>query len=161
MRQQPQRLVFVDETSVNTTMTRRRGRSRKGQRLRAAAPFGPWKTQTVIAGLRRHELSAPWVRDGPITRSAFEAYIETQLAPTPRKGDVVILDNLVIHKSETAAQCLKRHGASLLPLPPYSPDLNPIEIIPPRNRSRRRSVEAAPAGRPCGPPGIGALDGKP
>jgi transposase len=127
MRQQPHRLIFLDETYVNTKMTRLRGRSRKGQRLRAAAPFGHWTTQTVIAGLRCHELSAPWVIDGPITRSAFEAYIETQLAPTLRKGDVVILDNLAVHKSETAAQYLKRHGAWFLFLPAYSPDLNPIE----------------------------------
>ena len=92
MRQQPYRLVFLDETYVNTKMTRLRGRSRKGQRLRSAAPFGPWETHTFIAGLRCHELSAPWVIDGPLTRRAFETYIETQLAPTLAKGDVVILD---------------------------------------------------------------------
>ena len=86
MRQQPYRLVFLDETYVNTKMTRLRGRSRKGQRLRASAPFGHWKTQTFIAGLRCHELSAPWIIDGPITRSAFDTYVETQLAPTLREG---------------------------------------------------------------------------
>ena len=127
MRQQPSRLVFLDETSVNTKMTRLRGRSRKGQRLRTAAPFGPWKTHTFIAGLRCHELSAPWVIDGPITRRAFETYIETQLAPTLAKGDVVILDNLAVHKSAKAAACLKQRGAWFLFLPAYSPDLNPIE----------------------------------
>jgi transposase len=127
MRGQPHRLVFLDETFVNTKMARRRGRSRKGQRLRASAPFGPWGTHTFIAGLRCHELSAPWVIDGPITRRAFEAYIETQLAPTLSKGDVVILDNLAVHKSEKAAQCLKQRGAWFLFLPAYSPDLNPIE----------------------------------
>jgi hypothetical protein len=79
MRQEPHRLVFLDETFVNTTMTRLRGRVRKGQRLRASAPFGPWKTHHFLAGLRCHELSAPWVIDGPITRSTFEVYIETQL----------------------------------------------------------------------------------
>ena len=127
MRQQPSRLVFLDETSVNTKMTRLRGRSRKGQRLRTAAPFGPWKTHTFIAGLRCHELSAPWVIDGPITRRAFETYIETQRAPTLAKGDVVILDNLAVHKSAKAAACLKQRGAWFLFLPAYSPDLNPIE----------------------------------
>src|SRR5215218_2715768 len=91
MREQPHRLVFLDETYVNTKMTRLRGRSLKGQRLRTAAPCGHWKTHTFIAGLRCHELSAPWIIDGPITRSVFEAYIETQLAPTLSKGDVVIL----------------------------------------------------------------------
>ena len=81
----------------------------------------------VLAGLLCHELSAPWIIDGPITRSAFDTYIETQLAPTLRQGDVVILDNLAAHKSEKAAQCLKRQGAWFLFLPAYSPDLNPIE----------------------------------
>jgi hypothetical protein len=76
-----------------------------------SAPFGHWQTHTFLAGLRCHELSAPWVIDGPITRLALEAYIETQLAPTLRKGDLVILENLAVHKSEKAAQCLKRHGA--------------------------------------------------
>ena len=128
MREQPHRLVFLDETYVNTKMTCVRGRSRKGQRLRASTPFGDWKTQTFIAGLRCHELRAPWVIDGPITRLAFEAYIETQLAPTLSRGDVVILDNLAVHKSEKAAQCLKQRGAWFLFLPPYSPDLNPIEM---------------------------------
>jgi transposase len=127
MREQPHRLVFLDETYVNTTMTRLRGRSRKGQRFRASAPFGHWGTHTVIAGLRCHELSAPWVIDGPITRSAFEAYIETQLAPTLSKGDGVILDNLAVHKSAKAEACLKQCGAWFLFLPAYSPDLNPIE----------------------------------
>ena len=127
MREQPHRLIFLDETYVNTKMTRLRGRSRRGQRLRMSAPFGPWTTHTFIAGLRCSELSAPWIIDGPITRLSFEVYIETQLAPTLHKGDVVILDNLAVHKSEKAAQCLKQRGAWFLFLPPYSPDLNPIE----------------------------------
>src|SRR5215217_703228 len=92
-------------------MTRLRGRSRKGQRLRMSAPFGHWTTHTFLAGLRCNELCAPWVIDGPITRLAFEAYIETQLAPTLRDGDVVILDNLAVHQSEKASQCLKQRGA--------------------------------------------------
>ena len=120
-------LIFLDETYVNTKMTRLRGRSRRGQRLRMKAPFGHWKTHTFLAGLRCNELCAPWIIDGPITRLAFEAYIETQLAPTLRKGDVVILDNLAVHTSEKAAQCLKQRGAWFLFLPAYSPDLNPID----------------------------------
>jgi hypothetical protein len=111
MRQQPSRLVFLDETYVNTKMTRLRGRSRKGQRLRTAAPFGPWKTHTFIAGLRCHELSAPWVIDGPITRRAFETYIETQLAPTLAKGDVVILDNLAVHTTRPGSGTPKPAGS--------------------------------------------------
>jgi transposase len=83
---------------------------------------------TFIAGLRCHSLSAPWVIDGPINRATFDTYVETQLAPTLAKGDVVILDNLAVHKSEKAAQCLKAKGAWFLFLPACSPDLNPIEI---------------------------------
>ncbi|MFC5483222.1 IS630 family transposase [Microvirga aerilata] len=142
MRQEPHRLVFLDETSVNTKMTRLRGRSRKGQRLRMSAPFGHWKTHTFLAGLRCHELSAPWIIDGPITRLAFEAYIETQLAPTLHQGDVVILDDLVVHKSDKAAQCLKQRGAWFLFLPAYSPDLNPIEQDFAKIKAHLRKAEA-------------------
>ncbi len=142
MRQQPYRLVFFDETYVNTKMTRLRGRSRKGQRLRASAPFGHWKTHTFVAGLRSHELSAPWIIDGPITRSAFDTYIETQLAPTLRQGDVVILDNLAVHKSERAAECLRQRGAWFLFLPAYSPDLNPIEQAFAKLKAHLRKAEA-------------------
>jgi transposase len=142
MREQPHRLVFLDETFINTKMTRLRGRSRKGQRLRASAPFGHWTTHTFIAGLRCHELSAPWVIDGPITRLAFEAYIETQLSPTLAEGDVVILDNLAVHKSKKAAQCLKQKGAWFLFLPAYSPDLNPIEQAFSKLKAHLRKAEA-------------------
>ena len=109
-------------------MTRLRGRSRRGQRLRADAPFGHWGTQTFIAGLRCHELTAPWVIDRPLNRPAFDTYIETQLAPTLNQGDIVILDNLAVHKSQRAAECLRRRDAWFRFLPPYSPDLNPIEM---------------------------------
>ena len=142
MRAQPHRLIFLDETFVNTKMTRLRGRSRKGHRLHAAAPFGQWKTHTFIAGLRCHALSAPWVIDGPITRLAFETYIETQLAPTLQKGDVVILDNLPVHKSKKAAQRLKQRGAWFLFLPAYSPDLNPIEQTFAKIKAHLRKAEA-------------------
>ncbi|WP_099514456.1 IS630 family transposase [Microvirga ossetica] len=142
MRQQPYRLVFLDETYVNTKMTRLRGRSCRGQRLRAAAPFGHWKTHTFLAALRCHELSAPWIIDGPITRSAFDIYIETQLAPTLVKGDVVILDNLAVHKSARAAECLKQRGAWFLFLPAYSPDLNPIEQAFAKIKAHLRKAEA-------------------
>ncbi len=110
----PHRLVSVDETSTNAKMTRLRGRALCGDRLRALAPFGRWGTQTFIAGLRLCGLTAPWVLDGPITRAAFNVYVETQLAPTLDKGDVVMLDNLSSHKSETAAECLKEKGAWFL-----------------------------------------------
>ena len=128
MRQQPGRLVFIDETSVTTKMTRLRGRSRKGQRLKAKVPFGHWGTQTFIAALRCDGLTAPWLIDKAMNRAAFDTYVETQLAPTLHRGDIVILDNLAVHKSAKAAQCLSQRGAWFLFLPPYSPDLNPIEM---------------------------------
>lgn len=127
MRLDPGRLVFIDETSVNTKMTRLRGRSRRGSRLRATAPFGRWGTQTFIAGLRCDRLTAPWVISGAMNRVAFETYIATQLAPTLARGDIVILENLSAHKSTAAAEVLKERGAWFLFLPQYSPDLNPIE----------------------------------
>jgi transposase len=98
MQQEPHRLVFLDETGPSTKMTRLRGRCRKGERLRMSAPFGHWKTQPFVAGLRCYELTAPWVIDGPMTRQIFETSVATQLAPTLRHGDVVILDNLPAHK---------------------------------------------------------------
>ena len=128
MRLQPHRLVFIDETSVTTKMTRLRGRSRKGQRLKADAPFGHWGTQTFVAALRCRGLTAPWVIEGAMNRVAFDTYIETQLAPTLSPGDVVILDNLPVHKSAKAARILQKQGAWFLFLPCYSPDLNPIEM---------------------------------
>ena len=123
-------------------MTRLRGRCPKGQRLYAKAPFGHWLTQTFIAGLRCHGLTAPWVIDGPMTRRIFEAYVETQLAPTLSHGDVVILDNLAVHKSEKAAQYLRQRGAWFLFLPAYSPDLNPIEQAFSKIKAHLRKAEA-------------------
>lgn len=142
MREQPGRLVFIDETSVTTKMTRLRGRSRKGDRLRAHAPFGHWGTQTFIAALRCDGLSAPWIIDKAMNRAAFDTYIETQLAPTLSRGDIVILDNLAVHKSEKAAECLRQKGAWFLFLPPYSPDLNPIEMAFAKLKAHLRTAAA-------------------
>lgn len=142
MRLEPHRLVFVDETSVNTKMVRLRGRSRRGTRLIADAPFGHWGTQTFIAGLRCHGITAPWVIDKAINRSAFDTWVETQLAPTLARGDVVILDNLAVHKSARAAQCLRDRGAWFLFLPPYSPDLNPIEMAFAKLKAHLRAAAA-------------------
>lgn len=128
MRAQPTRLVFIDETSVKANMTPLRGRSLRGQRLLADAPFGKWHTQTFIAGLRCHELVAPWIIEGAIDSAAFDVYVEIQLAPALSPGDIVILDNLNVHRSPRALQALKQRGAWFLFLPKYSPDLNPIEM---------------------------------
>ena len=142
MHLEPHRLVFIDETAVTTKMTRLRGRSVRGSRLEATAPFGHWRTQTFIAGLRVDELTAPWVLDGPMNSAAFDTYIETQLAPTLQPGDIVIADNLSSHKSAGAQACLKAQGNWLLFLPPYSPDLNPIEMAYAKLKAHLRSAKA-------------------
>ena len=128
MQSQMHHLVFIDETGTKTNMVRLRGRSLRGQRLKALLPFGHWKNETFIAGLRSHGLTAPWVIDGPMNRLIFDTYIETQLAPTLGPGGIVILDNLSAHKSKKAGQIIRQRGAWMLFLPPYSPDLNPIEM---------------------------------
>jgi transposase len=142
MREQPGRLVFIDETATTTKMTRLRGRARRGRRLRASAPFGHWGTQTFIAALRCGGLTAPWIVDRPMNRKIFETYVQTQLAPTLQRGDVVILDNLSSHKSEKARAILKERGAWFLFLPPYSPDLNPIEMAFAKLKSHLRRIGA-------------------
>jgi transposase len=123
------RLVFIDETWIKTNMAPLRGWGPCGQRLEASAPFGHWKTMTFIAALRCDRISAPWVIDGPINGELFTLYVENELAPTLAKGDVVILDNLGSHKGKPARAAIRATGAHLLFLPPYSPDLNPIEQV--------------------------------
>lgn len=127
MRREPHRLVFLDETAVKTNLTRLRGRAPVGERLYGTAPFGKWRTQTFIAGLTSDRLIAPWVIEGAMNHAAFEVYIESQLAPQLGPGTVVILDNLSTHRSPRAAEVLKQRQCWFLFLPPYSPDLNPIE----------------------------------
>ncbi|UPU00029.1 IS630 family transposase [Bradyrhizobium barranii subsp. apii] len=124
----PERLVFIDETSANTKMARRYGRSPRGERCRAAIPHGHWKTTTFTAGLRSDGLIAPLVLDGPMDGDAFLAYVEQLLAPSLRPGDTVIMDNLPAHKVHGVREAIRAVGASLLYLPPYSPDFNPIEM---------------------------------
>ena len=142
MRQQRGRLVFIDETGTNTKMTRPRGRSLRGCRLNSKAPFGHWGTQTFVAGLKCDGLIAPWVIDAPMNRAIFETYIETQLAPALKSGDVVIMDNLSSHKSQRAETIIRAKGAWLLFLPPYSPDLNPIEMAFSKFKSLLRKAAA-------------------
>lgn len=142
MKLEPHRLVFIDETSTKTNMTRLYGRSPKGTRLEADTPYGHWKTQTFIAGLRHDGITAPWVLDGAMNRAAFDVYIEKELAPTLKQGDIVILDNLPAHKSEKAKQILRKSGAWLLFLPPYSPDLNPIEMAFSKLKAHLRKTKA-------------------
>jgi transposase len=122
------KLVFIDETWASTNMTRRYGRSPKGQRLVCAVPHGHWKTTTFVAALRAEGLVAPMVIDGAMTGDVFVAYVEQVLVPTLRPGDVVVMDNLICHKRAAVKQAIEAVGAKALYLPPYSPDLNPIEL---------------------------------
>ena len=119
-----------------------RGRARKGKRLKASAPFGKWGTQTFIAGLRQDRLTAPWVIPGAMDREAFNIYVETQLAPTLQPGDIVILDNLSVHKSARAEAAVRARGAWMLFLPQYSPDLNPIEMAFSKLKVHLRKIAA-------------------
>jgi len=125
----PRRLVFIDETWIKTNMAPLRGWGPKGQRLAAKVPHGHWQTLTFIAALRHDRIDAPCVIDGPINAILFTAYIEQFLAPTLRPGDIVVLDNLGSHKGKATRAAVRARGAHLIFLPPYSPDLNPIEQL--------------------------------
>lgn len=120
--------MFLDETWATTTMARTHGRAPRGERLVAAVPHGHWHTTTFLCGLRADGPIAPLVVDGAINGAVFHAYVEQMLAPTLRRGDVVIMDNLGSHKVAGGRQAIEARGAVPLYLPPYSPDLNPIEL---------------------------------
>jgi transposase len=125
----PDHLVFIDETGTSTNMARLRGRAARGERLIGKVPHGHWKTTTFVAALRSTALTAPCVIDGPMNGSAFLAYVQQILAPTLSPGDIVVLDNLSSHKVPGVREAIEATGAQLLYLPPYSPDLNPIEQL--------------------------------
>jgi transposase len=122
------RLVFIDETGTSTKMARLYGRSQRGSRCISAIPHGHWKTTTFVGGLRLAGMTAPMVLDGPMDGPAFLAYVQQVLVPTLRPGDVVVLDNLPAHKPAAVRAAIEAAGAELRYLPPYSPDLNPIEM---------------------------------
>lgn len=121
--------MFIDETWASTNMSRRYGRSLKGQRLISAVPHGHWKTTTFVAALRSEGLTAPMVVDGAINGRVFLAYVRQQLVPTLRPGDIVVMDNLASHKVAGVREAIEEAGARVAYLPPYSPDLNPIELV--------------------------------
>lgn len=123
----PRRLIFLDETWFTTSMSRLYGYAPRGQRLIDALPYGHWKTTTFIGGLTTRGLIAPMVLDGAMTAAAFTAYIEQVLVHETRAGDLVILDNLSSHKTASVKQAFENCEIDYLYLPPYSPDLNPIE----------------------------------
>jgi len=119
--------VFIDETWAKTNMARTHGRCPRGERLRMGAPHGHWKTTTFVGALTLRGMIAPFVITGPINRDAFETYVEKVLVPELRPGDIVVMDNLSSHKGPRSRALIEAAGASLLFLPPYSPDFNPIE----------------------------------
>jgi transposase len=121
--------VFIDETWTKTNMAPLRGWSAKGQRLLGHVPHGHWKTMTFLAALRCDQVTAPCVFDGPINGECFLLYVEKILVPCLKRGDIVIMDNLGSHKAEAIRAAIRKAGARLLFLPPYSPDLNPIEQV--------------------------------
>ena len=123
----PRRLVLIDETWIKTNMAPLRGWGPRGECLRGFAPQGRWRTQTFLGPLRCDRLTAPCVFDGPINGECFRAYVEQQLLRILRAGDIVIMDNLGSHKATALRRAIKAVGARLWYLPPYSPDLNPIE----------------------------------
>jgi transposase len=125
----PARLVFIDETWAKTNMTRLRGWAPRGRKLLAKVPQGRWRTLTFLAALRSDRIDAPCVVDGPINGESFLAYVEQVLVPTLKPGDIVIIDNLGSHKGKTVRRAIRAAGAKLFFLPPYSPDLNPIEQV--------------------------------
>jgi transposase len=125
----PRRLVFIDETWAKTNMTRTHGRCARGERLVDRVPHGHWKTMTFLAALRCDRIDAPFVLDGPINGEWFLAYVRQLLIPTLSPGDVVVMDNLGSHKGKAVRRAIREAGAHLIFLPPYSPDLNPIEQV--------------------------------
>ncbi len=125
----PRRLIFIDETWFKTNMVRLRGRAKRGQRLIDRTPHGHWKTSTFIAALRADGVIAPGVFDGAINGELFLAWVGQVLLPALRSGDGVVLDNILSHTDAGVRPAIESAGASRLYLPPYSPDLNPIELL--------------------------------
>lgn len=122
------RLVFIDETGTSTNMARLRGRCPRGQRLIGKVPHGHWKITTFVAALRCNAITAPFVIDEPMNGEIFVVYLERCLVPTLRQHDIVVMDNLSVHKNKNVRRIIEAAGATLIYLPPYSPDLNPIEM---------------------------------
>ena len=134
--------MFIDETSVSTTITRLHGRALQGERLVQKVLHGNWKTVTFIAGLRHDRVTAPFVLDGAMNGETFRAYVEQFLAPTLRRGDIVFLDNVSVHHVDGVAEAIEARGAVPFYLPPYSPDFNPIEQLFSKLKATLRKMAA-------------------
>ena len=139
---EPGRLVFLDESGAKTNMTRLYGRAPAGERVVGRVPHGHWKTTTMLSAVRLDGPCACATLDGPVDADTFLAYVTLVLVPALRPGDVVVLDNLAAHKAAGVAEAVDAAGATLLYLPPYSPDLNPIENMWSKVKARLRAAAA-------------------
>jgi len=135
-------LVFIDETGLNTKLARLSGRSPRGERCRSAVPHGHWQSSTFIAALRHERIAAPFLVDGPVDAEVFTVYLQQVLGPCLQPGDTLILDNLATHKIQRVGQILSDRGVGLRYLPPYSPDLNPIELAFAKLKAHLRQAAA-------------------
>jgi transposase len=134
------RLIFIDETWAKTNMTRLRGRALRGQRLIDKTPAGHWKTTTLIAALDPRGMRCATVVDGAVNGDVFVSFIRHVLLPQLKPGDIVVMDNLSSHKRAEVGRMIEHAGAELLYLPPYSPDLNPIEMVFSKIKQRLRTL---------------------
>jgi transposase len=136
------RLVFIDEMSLNTKLARLYGRSPRGQRCLSAVPHGHWRSSTFLAALTHQQVAAPFLVEGPVDAEVFTVYLQSVLAPCLRPGDTLILDNLATHKIQRVESILADCGVALRYLPPYSPDLNPIELAFAKLKAQLRQAAA-------------------
>ncbi len=136
------RFLFVDESGAKTNMTRLYGRAPRGTRVYDRVPNARWETSTMICAVGRNGPQAPWVLDGPIDGAAFSVWTRYVLAPTLEPGDIVVMDNLSVHKNHVARAAIEAAGAEIWDLPPYSPDLNPIEKMWSKVKASLRKAKA-------------------
>ena len=156
----PSRLVFIDETGTSTNMTRLRARARRGCRVVGLVPWGHWKITTFVAALRHDRVTAPFVIDRAMTSAIFIEYVRQCLVPTLSPGDIVVMDNLQPHKNPTVRELITATGAELRLLPPYSPDLNPIEQAFAKLKAhcaKPRNARSTPYGSASAPSSISSI----
>ena len=134
--------MFIDETSLNTKLARLYGRSVRGKRCLSAVPHGHWQSSTFLAALRHDRVAAPFLVEGPVDAEVFLVYLEQVLCPCLQPGDTLILDNLATHKVQGVGRLLSESGIGLRYLPPYSPDLNPIELAFAKLKAHLRQAAA-------------------
>jgi transposase len=135
-------LLFIDESGAKTNMSRLYGRGPRGARVYDDVPHGRWETTTMIAAVGRNGPQAPWVLEGPMDGSAFAVWAEHVFAPTLERGDIVVMDNLSVHRNREARAAIEAAGAQIWPLPPYSHDFNPIEKMWSKIKAHLRKVKA-------------------